>query len=61
MSFADEIQQMSRLLRVSADLIVRIANERRIDQDQLEKLAVQVDTVADHLMKIGSRTGSVAN
>ena len=40
MPFAEEIQQMSRLLRVSADLIMRIASERRVDQDQLDLLAV---------------------
>ncbi len=61
MLFAEEIQQMSQLLRISADLIVRIASERRVDQDQLDMLAVQVDAVADRLMKIGSRTGSAAN
>lgn len=56
MRFGEELQHLSKLLRMSADTILQIADVRDEDRVQLDTLAMEVDVLADRLMKIGSRT-----
>ncbi len=56
MLFAQELQHLSELLRISAETIVRIARARGLDEVQLNVLAMEIDLLADRLMRIGLRS-----
>ncbi len=60
MHFREESQHLSELLRISAETILWIASVQGTDHDQLDRLAMEVDVLADRLMKIAGRRDRIS-